>query len=200
MTEGRINWLGADGKYRTEDTGDVGDPGDFVLAEDRDGNTVLLEWDATAGEWVFGGPVNLDESDVTGIGTMDSVTVDTTAVLNADYNETVERHASASGTVTLDLSAANIHVVEAIDNVTVEVENVTADPAGNSTLVQFEDDDDGGPYTISWGDSWNTLRWASGDEVAEIPGEGSVRVGLTSFDGGDQWDALESAANFEEVA
>jgi len=72
----RINW-GADAtdaKYRTEDTGT---PGDFVVAEDTDGNTVLLKYDDTAGEWVYGGPVNMSGSDISNVGQLSSTSVNT---------------------------------------------------------------------------------------------------------------------------
>jgi len=75
----RINWGDgeADAKYITEDTGT---PGDFVVAEDTDGNTVLLKYDDTAGEWVYGGPVNMGGSDISNVGQLSSTSVNTDKV------------------------------------------------------------------------------------------------------------------------
>lgn len=54
--ERQINW-GVDETDATYVTGDAGDGGPFVVAEDTDGSTILLQWNPTAGEWEFGGPV-----------------------------------------------------------------------------------------------------------------------------------------------
>jgi len=62
----------ADARYRIQDTSSTG--GDFVVAEDLDGGTVLLEYDYSASEWVSRGPVNLDGNDITNAG---SITADT---------------------------------------------------------------------------------------------------------------------------
>lgn len=85
----RINW-GADAtdaKYRTEDTGT---PGDFIVAEDTDGNTVLLKYDDTAGEWVYGGPVNMDGADISNVGQLSSTSVSTEELILGDTVKTVE--------------------------------------------------------------------------------------------------------------
>lgn len=68
MAERRINWGPGDGtgKYRTEDTGS---PGDFVVAEDTNGNTILLKWSSANGAWQYGGPVDMDGNDLTDAGT-----------------------------------------------------------------------------------------------------------------------------------
>jgi len=62
----------ADARYRIQDTSSTG--GDFVVAEDLDGGTVLLEYDYSASEWVSRGPVNLSGNDITNAG---SITADT---------------------------------------------------------------------------------------------------------------------------
>jgi hypothetical protein len=68
--ERRINFGldSSDAKYRVEDTDLNG--GDLVLAEDLDGGTVLLRWDDTAGEWVYGGPVNMGGADISNVGSL----------------------------------------------------------------------------------------------------------------------------------
>jgi hypothetical protein len=74
--ERRINF-GADAtdaKWRTEhDTANS----KFILAEDLDGSTVLLEYDETASEWVARGPVNLDGNDLSNVGTVSASAVNT---------------------------------------------------------------------------------------------------------------------------
>lgn len=74
--ERRLNW-GADAtdaKWRSEhDTANS----KFILAEDLDGGTILLEYDETASEFVSRGPVNLDGNDVTGVGALDATSVST---------------------------------------------------------------------------------------------------------------------------
>jgi len=68
----------ADARYRIQDTSSTG--GDFVLAEDLDGGTVLLEYDYSASEWVSRGPVNLSGNDITNAGaiTADSLEAEDT--------------------------------------------------------------------------------------------------------------------------
>jgi len=58
-------------KYRTQDDDPAGG-GNFVVAEDTDGNTVLLQWNpdaGTAGQWEYSGPVDLGGNDLTSVGT-----------------------------------------------------------------------------------------------------------------------------------
>jgi len=74
MPERTIDWGGTNSPYETHVDRDNNDR--VVLAEDTDGNTVLLEWDGTAGEWVYGGPVNMDGADVSNVGTLDANVID----------------------------------------------------------------------------------------------------------------------------
>lgn len=145
-----------------------------------------------------GGPLtaalNADGNDINNIGTAN--VNDAIDNEGGDYNEAVETHATASGTVTIDLSAGNVHRVEAVGNVTLEVSNVTTTPPGNSVLIKLIDDDDMGPYTISWGTSWNTILWDGGTVRDEIPGTGNLRVSLETDDAGTNWWAIRSGRNF----
>jgi len=75
MPERTISWGGANSPYETHVDRDGNDR--VILAEDTDGNTVLLEWDGAAGEWVYGGPVNMDGADVSNVGTLDANVIDT---------------------------------------------------------------------------------------------------------------------------
>ena len=128
---------------------------------------------------------DLDVANVT------SDSVNTDEVSNKDYNESVDVHAGVSGTVTLDLSVANVHHVEATGDVTLEFANATAG-TGNSLLVYLVDDDGTGPHTISWPAS---VVWSDGDTVAEIPADGDVEVSLLSGDG-SEWRGRESGRQF----
>lgn len=53
--------------------------GDLVLAETTDGN-VLLVWNATAGQWEYGGPVDLGGNDLSGVSALTAGEVDTEKV------------------------------------------------------------------------------------------------------------------------
>ena len=81
MVDERTAYWGARdaARYRTQDDDPTG--GDYVVAETLDANgdpvDVLLRWDDTAGEWVSGGPVNMNGSDVTNVGALDADSVST---------------------------------------------------------------------------------------------------------------------------
>jgi len=100
--ERRINWgaNATDAKYRTEDTGDGAD---FIVAEDLDGGTILLQWNDTAGQWESQGPVELNGNDVSGVGTLTATTVSTDEINNNSYF--VPAGAMDSGDISL--SSAN---------------------------------------------------------------------------------------------
>ena len=117
--------------------------------------------------------------------------VNTEEIQNSDYNESVEVHSGVSGAVTLDLSVANVHHVEATGDVTLEFANAT-EGTGNSLLVYLVDDDGTGPHTISWPAS---VVWSDGEVVDEIPSDGDVEVSLLSGDG-SEWRGRESGRQF----
>jgi hypothetical protein len=73
-----------DAQWRTAD--DSGS-GNFVVAEDMDGGTVLLEYDTTAGEWVSRGPVNLSGNDVTNVGALDAASISTDALALKNHSD-----------------------------------------------------------------------------------------------------------------
>ena len=177
-----------DATYRSGDAGGTDGGGNFVVAELL-GDRVLMEWDQTADEWVVRGPVDMDGRDVSNVGDVESVSLS-----NQDYNESVETHATASGTVTIDLSLANVHHVEAVDNVTIEFAGVTATPAGNSVVIYVTDDDGTGPHTISWPAS---VVWDGGDVVGEVGASSDVEASLLSGDGGTEWRGRLSGEDFE---
>ena len=65
-----------DGPYYQGAGGNAAPDGNFVVAETGAG-TKLMEWDATAGEWVVRGPVAMSGNDVTGVGALDADSVST---------------------------------------------------------------------------------------------------------------------------
>jgi hypothetical protein len=68
-----------DGPYYQGAGGNAPPDGNFVVAETGAG-TKLMEWDATAGEWVVRGPVEMSGNDVTGVGALDADSVNTEKV------------------------------------------------------------------------------------------------------------------------
>lgn len=77
MAERRINW-GADATDAQYRTGDDESNNRFIVAEDLDAGTVLLEYDESAGEWVSRGAVNVDGNDVSNVGALDAQSVNST--------------------------------------------------------------------------------------------------------------------------
>jgi hypothetical protein len=71
MAERRINW-GADATDAQYRTGDDESNNRFIVAEDLDAGTVLLEYDESASEWVSRGSVNVDGNDVSNVGALDA--------------------------------------------------------------------------------------------------------------------------------
>jgi hypothetical protein len=61
---------------------DTDDNNRAKLLETADGATVLLEWDGAAGEWVYGGPVNMDGEDITNVG---SISTEDLSITDEDY-------------------------------------------------------------------------------------------------------------------
>lgn len=112
---------------------------------------------------------------------------------NDDYNETTVTKGSASGTTDLDLSQANVFRVEAIDNITITISNVTSTPPGNSVVVYVVESDGAGPYTISWPSS---VVWNGGSAVGEVSQNGNVEISLLTDDGGTEWRGRKSGSGF----
>jgi len=189
--ERRLNW-GADATDAQYRTGDDDASNRFVVAEDTDAGTILLEYDESAGEWVSRGPVNLSGNDLSNVGVIDAAAVYTDEVSNSDYNETVQSF-SGSGTFDVDLSAGNVVSVAATGDVTLTFSNVSSNPAGNSLLVYFEDDDGSGPHTISWPAS---VVWDGGNPIDEIPGSGDIEITLITDDGGTEWRGRQGGGDF----
>jgi hypothetical protein len=106
--------------------------------------------------------------------------VDTPRIDFDDANEPVAEQTAQTGTVTLDLSAANRHRVEADGDVTIEFSNVSSSPKGNSVLVYLYDSDGTGPHTVSW--PTNT-EWPNGNVIDTIESNSNVEVSLTTDDG-----------------
>jgi len=69
MPDRTLNWgeSEVDARYQTGD--DQPDGGDFIVAKDTDGDTILLRWDHGGQKWVAGGDVDLDGNDINSVGT-----------------------------------------------------------------------------------------------------------------------------------
>lgn len=112
---------------------------------------------------------------------------------NDDYNEAVRTTSAASGTVDVDLSAANWHEIEADGDITISFSGATSSPPGNSVVVYLEDTDGTGPHSVSWPAS---VVWSGGNAVTEIPSGDDVEVTLISPDGGSEWRGRKSGEAF----
>jgi len=75
-----------DGPYYQGAGGNAPPDGNFVVAETGAG-TKLMEWDATAGEWVVRGAVAMGGNDVTGVGALDADSVSTEEVTTNFINQ-----------------------------------------------------------------------------------------------------------------
>lgn len=115
------------------------------------------------------------------------------AIANTDYNEAVGTQTGTSGTVTIDLSAANMHEVEADGDITIAFSNVTSMPPGNSILLRFEDTDTTGPHTITWPSS---VEWSQGTVRDTIGQDDDLEIALRTYDGGATWYASRAGVSF----
>jgi hypothetical protein len=129
------------------------------------------------------GSLNLGDNALENAGSID----------NEDYNESVNTQTATSGTVTIDLSVANMHEVEADGDITIEFSNVTSTPEGNSLLLRIFDDDTTGPHTITWPAS---VEWSQGTVRDTVDSDGELEISLRSYDGGTTWKASRSGENF----
>ena len=73
MSDRTLNWgeSEAAARYQTGDSDPDG--GDFIVAKNTDNETVLLQFDNTAEQWVFAGDVDLGGNDVTNAGVVNGV-------------------------------------------------------------------------------------------------------------------------------
>jgi hypothetical protein len=111
---------------------------------------------------------------------------DTDSLSNQDYNEAVGTQTGTSGTVTVDLSAANMHEIEADGDITIQFSNVTSSPPGNSILVRIYDADSTGSHAITWPAS---VEWRNGNVENTLPQDGELEIALRTYDGGTVWKA-----------
>jgi len=125
-----------------------------------------------AGDWVAFGSA-IDHGNLSGLSDDDHTqyllvdgtramtgALDTPAIDNQDYTESVETSSGVSGTQTVDLSLSNWHEFEADGDITIQFSNVSSTPPGNSVILYFEDTDTTGPHTITWPAS---VVWADGN-------------------------------------
>lgn len=147
-----------DATYRSGDAGGTTGGGNFVVAEDLDAGTVLLEYDQTANEWVSRGPVNLSGNDLAGVGDagVSSVTVDgSSALISVAASGSV---ALSSGTATVDTglstASATFYLALGVDDPNADV-NLAGklfwdDSAGTYKIVIDEVDTSVGNPTANY--------------------------------------------------
>ena len=72
MSDRTLNWgeSEAAARYQTGDSDPDG--GDFIVAKNTDNETVLLQFDNTAEQWVFAGDVDLGGNDLQSIGLVET--------------------------------------------------------------------------------------------------------------------------------
>lgn len=126
-------------------------------------------------------------------GTIASALTDTDQVQNKDYNESINTQTATTGTVTIDLSTANYHEIEADGDITIAFSNVSSSPPVNSLTLYLYDDDTTGPHTITWPAS---VEWSNGNAETTIPSDGDIEISLISPDGGTTWRARLSGEAF----
>lgn len=160
----------------------------------QEGDVAIQSDDSIAYIFTGGDPSSDSDWSAISIAPVNGRTIEPARINNQDYNESVVTHASASGTVDLDLAEANVHHVEAVGDVTLTFSNVTTTPPGNSLVVYLTDDDGTGPHTISWP---SAVVWNGGNTVSEIPASSNVEVTLPTGDGGTEWRARRSGRGFQ---
>lgn len=138
-----------DARWQMED---AGDGGNFVLARDLDGATVLLEYDATASEWVSRGPVNMDGNDLSNVGEVSSTAVSTEKI---DIGNAAGS-ASLSSNQTISSGAAT-----KVNLDTVDIEDADAvDVQTSNNRLQLQMD---GTYLLTGFVRWDGGSFSSGD-------------------------------------
>lgn len=206
-------WGDADeARYRTRDDDPTG--GDYVVAETLDANgdpvDVLLRWDDTAGEWVSGGPVNMNGEDVTNVGTLDAGSVSTKKIANvADYivetgDELENAAQSISPQETIALGGGDYTVSGALDFS--GLQNIRMSGAGRQTTTITVDADV--PRAVNLSDSQRVrldgfrleTSTSSGDGIGVASGSTGPRRSffqdiIVSGFGGDGFHLIDTWQN-----
>jgi len=171
----------ADARYRIQDTSSTG--GDFVLAEDLDGGTVLLEYDYSASEWVSRGPVNLDGNDITNAGsitadTLEAKEVKSNLIFASEYN-TVQNAIDAVPTDTNGFAQRQLFIGAGIgeinENLKLNKNGMKVESGGNTL-----------PY----------IKVDGNDHAVEITGAEDIgfKKGRVAQTGSGNYDAVHVAA------
>lgn len=169
--------------------------GDVAIQQDTETTYIFTGGDPSVdGDW---SALQFDAVSAIAGDLIEPSEVDTPRIDFDDANEPVVEQTAQTGTVTLDLSAANRHRVEADGDVTIEFSNVSGSPKGNSVLVYLYDSDGTGPHTVSWPSG---TEWPGGNSTDTIESNSDVEIGLTSDDGDaatPTWRASERGAGFQ---
>lgn len=108
--------------------------GNLVLAEDNDGNTVLLEWDGTT--WQYRGPIEMNGEDVSGVGTLTATDVVADSVNTGDLTtDYIGRADDTDANSTLSLVVDNIPERNVLN---IEL-SVTRNGGSGAVLMRFND-------------------------------------------------------------
>ena len=153
-------------RYRFGDTSTDG--GNYIVAEDLDGERVLLQFDYDADEWQYAGDVNLGGGDLNSVGT---ARVD---ALEADQ-------ASIGKTITT-VSLSGNQTIPAQTVTQVEFDNVIDDEFGTVDTTNYEIEvPETGRYLILYVAGFSSSDdWTNGDDLrvrAEV-NESSVTEGF----------------------
>lgn len=107
--------------------------------------------------------------------------------------EAVNSQTGVSGTIDLDISSYGIFYIEANNDVSINFNNPSTDPQGNSIVV-FINNTSGGPISLTWND---TVLWTEGvSGVAPSAGTQSL-FSFISRNGGTEWIGMTAAEDAE---
>jgi len=125
-------------KYRTQDDASAGG-GNFVIVEDLDGNTVLLQWNPTAGQFEYQGPVDMGGNDLNNVGTASVTALEAGQAAIGGWNAWTE-----IDTVTPSNESFKISSIPSRDYYLLELTaEVTDTSTGDGVYLRFNDASDG---------------------------------------------------------
>lgn len=155
MPDRTLNWgdpADAGTKYRTQDDDPAGG-GNFVVAEDTDNNTVLLQYNPTASQWEYAGPVDMGSNDISNVGTISTNALEA-AEISKDESFSVLYNDSQQ-------TIQNSTITQLEFNNTDGDDLNVADLANNQAVIQKD-----GDYAIQLYATWESdAGWTTGDRA-----------------------------------
>jgi len=159
-----------DARYRIQDTSSTG--GDFILVEDLDGGTVLLEYDYSAGEFVSRGPVNLNGNGITDAGSVSADTLEATGTLTGPAGNTTTDLTTLSGKVYYQTS-------EPTD---------TPDPSGGGGAVWYPKDTvRPKEWSYNTGNTISDIAHATNESLVIVSSGSNTVTAVDPVDGSEEW-------------